>query len=246
MANYWRQHGFCVYFRISLLVSQSPSIVWQVSLVTGDWWILILCIYSPAPFTQSFNRLGRRMISLQRSRNRTRVTQPELTLFRAPYPLDQRSFPLTLKTVSMSVNRPLAQLSQSAIFIIGRQLLFFWSKSEHGTKIPFVQCRKRKRLNTKAKNWKCTGGRKKENFGLFLLLMQTKVVQFVFLTDKFGREKNRNCQLSRGKPLEVQSKYIGPSLWAFETDISQVTIAWERKVLVRRKPLSCDSYSRCL
>ena len=36
------------------------------------------------------------MISLQRSGsgNRTRVTQPELTTFRAPYPLDQRPFPI--------------------------------------------------------------------------------------------------------------------------------------------------------
>ena len=35
------------------------------------------------------------MFSLQRSRsrNRTRVTQPKLTFFRASYPLDQRSFP---------------------------------------------------------------------------------------------------------------------------------------------------------
>ena len=65
--------------------SPSPSKVWQVNLVTGpgDWRILLLCIYIPAPFTESFDRLGRRMILLQRSQsgNRTRVTQPNFTLF---------------------------------------------------------------------------------------------------------------------------------------------------------------------
>ena len=65
--------------------SPSPSIVWQVSLATGDR--RILCIYIPAPCTESFYRLERRMILLQRSRseNRTRITQPELSPFRAPY-----------------------------------------------------------------------------------------------------------------------------------------------------------------
>ena len=49
----------------------------------GDWQILLLFIYIPAPFTKSFDRLGRRMILLQScwSRNWAPVTQPELTLF---------------------------------------------------------------------------------------------------------------------------------------------------------------------
>ena len=40
------------------------------------------------------------MILLQMfcSGNRTRVTQPEFTLFRAPYPLDQHSFPFFFPT----------------------------------------------------------------------------------------------------------------------------------------------------
>ena len=42
--------------------SPSPSVVWQSVLWPGDWRILLLCIYIPAPFTESFDRLGRRMI----------------------------------------------------------------------------------------------------------------------------------------------------------------------------------------
>ena len=72
--------------------SPSHSILWQVSLATGR--LTLVCIYITSPFTESFDWLGRRMILLQRSRSghRTQVTQPKLTLFLAPYPLDQRSF----------------------------------------------------------------------------------------------------------------------------------------------------------
>ena len=59
-----------VSFRVSLRVHgsafagfhQVPSTVWQVSLVTGDWRILLLCFYIPALFTESFDRLGRRNV----------------------------------------------------------------------------------------------------------------------------------------------------------------------------------------
>ena len=40
--------------------SPSPSVVWWSVLWPGDWRILY--IYIPAPFTESFDRLGRRMI----------------------------------------------------------------------------------------------------------------------------------------------------------------------------------------
>ena len=71
--------------------SPSPSIVWQASLVSGR---LTNLNYIPARLTESFHWLGRRIILLQkcRSGNRTRVTQPKLTLVQAPYPLDQCSF----------------------------------------------------------------------------------------------------------------------------------------------------------
>ena len=94
---------FCVFLSLALGTwislsagfHQVPSIVWQVSLVTGRLmnYPTLRC-YIPTPFTESFDRLGRRMILPQGSRsgNRTRVTQPELTLVRAPYPLDQHSF----------------------------------------------------------------------------------------------------------------------------------------------------------
>ena len=42
--------------------SPSPSVVWRSVLWQGDWRILLLWIYIPAPFTESFDRLGRRMI----------------------------------------------------------------------------------------------------------------------------------------------------------------------------------------
>ena len=42
--------------------SPSPSVVWRSVLWPGDWRILLLCTYIPAPFTESFDRLGRRMI----------------------------------------------------------------------------------------------------------------------------------------------------------------------------------------
>ena len=75
--------------------SPSPSVVWRSVLWPGDWRFLLLCFFISAPFTESIDRLGRRLISLQscQSGNRTRATQLELTLIRAPYPLDQRSFP---------------------------------------------------------------------------------------------------------------------------------------------------------
>ena len=68
----------------------SRSVLWP-----GDWQILLFCICIPAPFTESFDRLERRIILIQMSGrvNRTRVTQPELTLFRAPFPLEKHSFP---------------------------------------------------------------------------------------------------------------------------------------------------------
>ena len=52
-------------------------------------------VISRPRFTESFDRLGRRLVLLQRCRsgNQTRVRQLELTLFRVSYPLDQRSFP---------------------------------------------------------------------------------------------------------------------------------------------------------
>ena len=34
--------------------SPSPSVVWRSVLRPGDWRILLLCIYLPAPFTESF------------------------------------------------------------------------------------------------------------------------------------------------------------------------------------------------
>ena len=42
--------------------SPNPSVVWRSLLWLGDRRILLLCIYIPAPFTESFDRLGRRMI----------------------------------------------------------------------------------------------------------------------------------------------------------------------------------------
>ena len=73
--------------------SPSPSVVWRSVLWPGDWRILLLCIYIPAPFTESFDRLGRRMIF------KVAGAGIELRLHssswpRAPYPLDQRSFPI--------------------------------------------------------------------------------------------------------------------------------------------------------
>ena len=66
----WKAFCFVfVYFRVLLRVhggqpicwfSPSPSTVRQVSLVTGQ--ILLLCIYIPTPFTESFDRLGRRIV----------------------------------------------------------------------------------------------------------------------------------------------------------------------------------------
>ena len=42
--------------------SPSPFVVWRSVLWPGGWRILLLCM--PAPFTESFDRLGRRMILL--------------------------------------------------------------------------------------------------------------------------------------------------------------------------------------
>ena len=80
---------------LSARLHQVPPKSGSSDLWLGDWRILLLCIYIPAR-SESFDRLGRRKILLERSRsgNRTRFTLLELTLFRVAYPLDQRSFPI--------------------------------------------------------------------------------------------------------------------------------------------------------
>ena len=88
-------HFYLLFFAFSILAQGTWSSLLagfhQISpksgrsiLRPGDWRVLLLCIYIPALFTDAVCWLGRRMILLQRSRswNRTRVTQPELTLFR--------------------------------------------------------------------------------------------------------------------------------------------------------------------
>ena len=52
--------------------SPSPSVVWQSVLWPGDWRILLLCSYIPAPFTESFWPV-REENDLQSCRNRTRA-----------------------------------------------------------------------------------------------------------------------------------------------------------------------------
>ena len=70
--------------------SPSPSVVWRSVLWPGDWRILLLCIYIPAPFTESFDRLGRRMIFKESNSSYTArgdpfpsalSTRPSLLLF---------------------------------------------------------------------------------------------------------------------------------------------------------------------
>ena len=77
----------------------SPSlavVLWQ-----AYWRILLLCIYIPSPLTKSFDLFGRRMgcfkrpwagIELELHSPSWPFSEPRL-VFRAPYPLDQRSFP---------------------------------------------------------------------------------------------------------------------------------------------------------
>ena len=79
-----------------LLVFTKSLLSLAVSLVTGRLTNSPTLLNIPAPFTESFDRLGRRMILLQRSQsvNRTRVTQSEVTVFRALYTLHQHSFPI--------------------------------------------------------------------------------------------------------------------------------------------------------
>ena len=88
----------------------SPSIVWQVSIATGRLASSPFLHLDTGPIQRVFlDWLGRIMILLQRSRSwyRTRVTQSELTLFRAPYPLDQQaSIMITYKYFSCSSHNP--------------------------------------------------------------------------------------------------------------------------------------------
>ena len=106
---------FFVYFRVSLRVHGSAyRLVFTKSLqsLAGQSCDREIDEFSysafinPAPSTESFDQFGRRMMLLQRSKsgNRTRVTQPELTLFRAPYSLDQHSCPMLVAVIMVVVN----------------------------------------------------------------------------------------------------------------------------------------------
>ena len=99
---FWAVSSLAQGTRIGLSAeSPSPSIGWRSVLWPGDWRILLICIYILSLFTESLDQVERRMIFLECgwSGNRTRVTQPELTLFRALYPLDQRSFIVVVATL---------------------------------------------------------------------------------------------------------------------------------------------------
>ena len=98
--------GFCVFSRLvpSTWISLSTGFhhvlpyYCRSVLRPGVWRVLPHCICIPAPFTESLVKLGSRMILFQRSwsKNGTLVIQFELTFFRTPYPLDQRSYLGTL------------------------------------------------------------------------------------------------------------------------------------------------------
>ena len=68
-------------FTKSLRSQADRSVLWP-----GDWQILLLCIYVPAPFTESFDRLGKRMIF--------KVTGAgiELELHSSSWPFSERLF----------------------------------------------------------------------------------------------------------------------------------------------------------
>ena len=56
-----------IWISLSAGLHQVPPSSGRSALQPGDWLILLLCIYIPAPLTESFDLLRRRIILLQRS-----------------------------------------------------------------------------------------------------------------------------------------------------------------------------------